>query len=257
MLQFIKQHLRTVGPRGLFSAVRAAATQSTIIVDIEREGIRFPIHLRVNTSDIPTCEQLFRDQEYDFSVPAPPRTIVDAGANVGLVSIYFANRWPDAKIIAIEPEKDNFAMLKKNVAPYENIQAVNAALWNRDTHINIVDTGLGSWSFMTEEDDTPEEPAGKVVHRIRSMTVAKIMDDFGLEKIDILKIDIEGAEKEVFEDTSTWIARVDAIIIELHEHMKPGCLRSFYNGSNGFDDEWKKGENVYLARAGRLTDFPA
>lgn len=52
----------------------------------------------------------------------------------------------------------------------------------------------------------------------------------------------------MFSDTSSWIEKVDSIIIELHERMKAGCNRSFYCGSNGFNSEWEQGENVYLSR---------
>ena len=76
----------------------------------------------------------------------------------------------------------------------------------------------------------------------------RLIDKYRLDRIDILIMHVEGAEKEVFSDTSSWIEKVDAIIVELHEHMKPGCVCSFYNGSNGFDHEWLKGENVYLSR---------
>ncbi len=79
---------------------------------------------------------------------------------------------------------------------------------------------------------------------VNGITVDKIMKDFNLKKIDILKIDIEGAEKEVFQDTSFWIKKVNSIVIELHEDLKPGCSRSFYNGTNGFDDEWIQGYNL-------------
>jgi hypothetical protein len=75
------------------------------------------------------------------------------------------------------------------------------------------------------------------------------MKEQGIDYIDILKIDIEGAEREIFRDPSSWIEKVDSLIIELHECMKPGCYRSFYNGSNGFDDEWQQGEKVYLTRS--------
>jgi hypothetical protein len=74
------------------------------------------------------------------------------------------------------------------------------------------------------------------------------MRDHQLESIDILKIDIEGAEKEVFADSTAWLGRVRAIIIELHDRLKPGCSRSFYNGSNGFDHEQYRGESVFLWR---------
>jgi len=88
---------------------------------------------------------------------------------------------------------------------------------------------------------------------VPAITVGTLMRNFGLDEIDILKLDIEGAEREVFGDTSAWIGEVDALIVALHERMKPGCNRSFYSGSSGFDREWKAGENVYLSRGDLLS----
>ena len=76
------------------------------------------------------------------------------------------------------------------------------------------------------------------------------MKEQGIDHIDLLKIDIEGAEREIFRDPSSWIGKVDALIVELHERMKPGCNRSFYGGATGLDHEWSQGENVYLTRSG-------
>jgi len=90
MFRFIKRYLRTVGIRGLLRAVGANATQSTVLFSVCRKGIAFPIHLRLNTSDVPTYEDLFSNKDYDFFVHKPPTTIVDAGANIGLASIHFA-----------------------------------------------------------------------------------------------------------------------------------------------------------------------
>lgn len=248
MFRFIKRYLRTVGMGGLIRAVVAKATRSTVLFRVDRKGVAFPIYLRLNSSDVATYEDLFAKGDYGFSVHQPPRIIVDAGANVGLASIIFANRWPEATIIAIEPESSNFDLLKRNVAPYDNVHPVNAALWNQTGEISVIDTGLGNWAFMTQAQDASVTASGRPGGTIRAMTMDDVMDEYRLDRIDILKIDIEGAEKEVFADTSSWIERVDAIIVELHERMKPGCLRSFYNGSNGFDNEWKQGENVYLSR---------
>jgi FkbM family methyltransferase len=204
----------------------------------------------VGTSDLPTYRQVFVENEYDFSADVQPKVIVDAGANVGLASLYFANKYPESKIIAIEPEKKNFEVLLKNVAPYPNIIALNAALWNKKGLINLVDPGLGSWGFMTEESS--QDALGCYLHSVEAVSIDSLIDKFQLPGINILKIDIEGAEKEVFADTSAWIGKVDSIIIELHERMKQGCNRSFYNGSNGFDSEWLRGENVYLSKNGYL-----
>ena len=249
----IKLSFRVAGFTGLFYAIKGKIMNSQVRLSMDRKDVKFPFSLRVPSSDIPTYKQVFINQDYDFLVETPPKVIVDAGANIGLASVYFANKYPGAMIIAIEPENDNFELLKRNVEPYRNVIPIHSALWNKNETIKLVDPGIGSWGFMTEEANISETKLGKFSHTVKAMTLGKIIADYQLNKIDILKIDIEGAEKEVFEDTSSWIGKVEALIIELHEDMKSGCNRSFYNGSNGFDDEWKQGENVYLAKGKYLT----
>jgi FkbM family methyltransferase len=239
---------RAVGVRGLAAGIKGKITRTSTLQKIERPDLRFPFHLRVPSSDVPALEQIFVRQEYDFEVAKPPQTLVDAGANIGLASLYFANRFPRANIIAIEPEQSNFDLLSKNVAPYKTITAMRAALWHENGIINLVDPDLGKWGFMTQARDDVEEKFGAFLHEVRAITVDTLMKEHGIDHIDILKIDIEGAEREVFRDPSAWIGKVGALIVELHERMKPGCNSSFYNSTKGFDDEWFQGENVYLAK---------
>ena len=247
MLSRIGYFYSRFGMAGVIGATKAKLSGSSVPFKVERAGVKSPFYLRFGTTDVLAYDQVFLEQEYDFETRSPPRTIVDAGANIGLAAIYFANRYPDAKIISIEPEEGNFKALQRNVAPYPNIVPLHAALWDKNEEISLVDPGLGEWGFMTEGGGNGQSRS-KVRSLVQAMTVDRIMRDYGIEKIDILKIDIEGAEKEVFRDTSPWISKVDAIIIELHERMKAGCNRSFYTGSTGFDAEWRQGENVYLTR---------
>lgn len=256
MIHTIAYYFRTVGARGLTSAARAKLLGKPALLQMNRSEIKFPFFLRVPSSDVCVFEQTFLGGAYDLSVDHAPRTIVDAGANTGLASIYFANRFPDATVIAIEPEADNWRLLKKNVAPYRNIVPVRGALWQDDTEVNLVDPHLGRWGFMTQSQNDAGELLGDLIDEVRGMTVSTLMTQYGLDRIDILKMDIEGAEREVFRDSSAWIERVDALIIELHEHLKAGCNRSFYNGSNGFEYEWQQGENVYLTRKGCCVRRP-
>lgn len=222
-------------------------------VILNHKDARFPFTLRNFSSDVPTFMQVFIKQEYSFSVTSSPEVILDAGANIGLASIYFATKFPNTKIISIEPEESNFKLLQINSNPYKNIIPVQAALWNKNGIIDLIDPGLGHWGFMTDKENNQEKPLGLYKHKVSSITIDKLMKTYGADAIDILKIDIEGAEKEVFNDSSAWIGKVRALIIELHERMKPGCNRSFYNGSNGFDCEWSQGENIYLSRGKYLT----
>ncbi len=241
-------YLRTVGLRGLMAALRGRLGAGSVPLRMTRREIRHPFWLRIPSSDVPTCEQVFVNRDYAFEVDRAPACIVDAGANIGLATIYFANRFPEARIIAIEPERDNFALLQANLAPYPRAVPLQAALWHRNGQIRLMDPGLGSWGFTTEAIEQGVSGPHQTRHTVRAVTVDRILEEFDLERIDILKIDIEGAEKEVFGDSSAWIDRVDAIIIELHERYKKGCNRSFYCGSPGFAGEWTRGENVYLSR---------
>src|SRR5437667_11569462 len=65
-------------------------------------GIRNPVHIRIRTTDTSTYSDILVGGEYAFDLPFAPKIIVDAGANIGMASIYFTHRYPDAKIIAIE-----------------------------------------------------------------------------------------------------------------------------------------------------------
>ncbi|MDR1893296.1 MAG: FkbM family methyltransferase [Spirochaetales bacterium] len=221
------------------------------IVRINPPGYPCPLFIRDKTTDVPQYKAIIEEGEYDFTPRRPPEVILDAGANIGLSTVYFANRYPGAKIIALEPEGGNYKMLVKNTENYPQVRAIQAALWDRVTEIDLFDTGLGNDGFMAAPGGAGDElltPWAARRHSVQTITVEKIMKDCQIGGIDILKMDIEGAEREVFNNSREWMGRVRAIIVELHERMKPGCQRSFYNNTNGFDQEWQHGEDFYLTR---------
>jgi FkbM family methyltransferase len=249
MIDTIKYYYKRFGINGIIGIIKTKFTKTEVLIRVDRKEIKFPFYLRDQTSDIPTFDQIFLKEEYSFSPYKSPRIIVDAGANIGLTSIYFANKYPEAKIISIEPEKSNYKLLKKNIDQYNNIVAYHAALWNKNEMINLVDPGLGKWGFMTTNNENNNEILeSNTCHEVQGLTVDRIMNMNDLKEIDILKIDIEGSEREVFLNSSDWIEKINIIIIELHEQMRTGCNSSFYNGTSGFDDEWTQGENIFLSR---------
>jgi FkbM family methyltransferase len=201
------------------------------------------LFLRLNTTDLETLLQMFWNREYEFELAAEPATIVDAGANVGYASVYFASRFPRAKILAIEPEAANFAQLQKNVAGNRNIVPIQAALWNEDTSLTLVDAGAGSWGFRVSSQESSESRAG-----VRAVAVPTLMSEHEMDTIDILKLDVEGSEKEIFESSADWINSVGVIVAELHDKYRMGCARAFYNATNGFAHEARLGENILLRR---------
>ena len=250
MIDTLRVCFHAAGVHGVIAAIAGKLTGTSFLVQTHRSGIRHPFFLRLPSSDAWTLEQIFVQQEYRFDVARQPVSILDAGANIGLASILLANRFPRARIIAIEPEAGNFALLERNVAPYPNITPIRAALWHDNSTVDIVDPGLGHWGFMVRSGMRKPVPGDESVTEVPAITVDAIMQKYGLERIDILKMDIEGAEYEVFDDPSRWISKVGALIVELHDRTRPGCSRRFYSRSSGFDHEWQVGENVYLSRSG-------
>ena len=115
------------GVQTLLQAIRLAGCSSVAIcrlarrpreIQVAREGLNHPLWLRLRTTDVSVFEEIIVNSEYHFEYAGEPRTIVDAGANIGLTSVFFANRFPQARIFAIEPEAQNFEMLKKNTGAY-------------------------------------------------------------------------------------------------------------------------------------------
>lgn len=249
-LKVLKRYQRVFGIRGPIGIAKGKLAGKPVLLQVKGFGLKSPVSLRVPSSDVRVFEQIFTRNEYKFDVNRDPEFIVDAGANIGLASVYFANQFPNARILAIEPEKENFEVLVKNVEPYPNIQPVLGALWSEKMEVEVVDRGFGNWGFMIEAPSDGRTSSNSNHQMVEGMTVDMILDRYDVKKISILKLDIEGAELEVFRNSSSWIDRVDSLIIELHEHMKPGCNRSFYSATGGFDIEWSQGEFVYLTRAG-------
>jgi FkbM family methyltransferase len=249
-----KYYRRFLGTNGAISAAKGRIRNSPELFEMSSPEASFPFDLRVPSSDVGVYSQVFLKHEYKFEVNKTPSFIVDAGANIGLASIFFASRFPGTRILAIEPEKTNFEVLVKNTALYPNIIPVHAALWGDNAEIDVVDPGLGNWGFMTAAQGGTAKQMGQ---KVQGMTLDSIFDQYGIQRISIFKSDIEGAELEVFRNSSSWIDRIDSLIVELHEHMKPGCNRTFHRATDDFAWEWTQGELVYLTRDGGCLKPPA
>jgi FkbM family methyltransferase len=196
----------------------------------------------VRTTDVSLLNEIILRSQYEWQLPRSPRVIVDAGANIGLASIYYANKYPNAQIISLEPAPSNLILLRKNMANYSNSAVVAGALWKHDGHVRVVDPGTGEWGFQV----AGEANNGDIV---AAFSIDTLMKTCGVEYIDLLKVDIEGAEKEVFENPSNWIDRVGAIAVELHDFLRDGCSRTFYQAIGQFDFQSRRGETIFVRRA--------
>jgi FkbM family methyltransferase len=181
------------------------------------------VWLRPGTSDLEVFHGIFADKDYEFACwDISPELIVDAGANIGLTSLYFARKHPTARIIAIEPEASNLELLRRNTQSEPNITVIAGALWPHKTLLSMQDETAEKWAFSVSEAraDAPG---------IEAYTIPDILAGVGAQRIDLLKIDIEGAEKELFSSGwEEWLPRVGRIAIELHDRLVPGCSMAFY-----------------------------
>jgi FkbM family methyltransferase len=205
------------------------------VAKVELPGIRELVGVRPQTTDEPTFTHVFLNREYDIELPLVPRLVVDAGANVGYASIWFANRYPDAKIVAIEPSPENFKLLRDNTILYANVALFAGGVWPRACHLKIVTQGangefLGEWGFRVEETDHPNADT------LPAVTLGQILRELGQPAIDLLKLDVEGAEKEIFSaGCDDWLPRTNVLMLELHDRFRPGASDAFFSAVNTRD----------------------
>lgn len=235
---------------GLRLSQNTTVYPSRVSVPVDAAG--YEVSLRLHTSDIPTFRQVFTKLEYENpSLPGSAGAVVDLGANVGFAAVYFGLRYPEARIICVEPDEDNFNALVSNTRGLgERVIGVKGAIWIDDGVINLQTADkdglpLGAWGAQVTSD---ESGASKPTAAYR---LATLLERHAFEKVDILKIDIEGAELELFSDAADWLPKVDLIMIETHDRFRPGSEATVRSAVSAlFKELPKHGENLIFRRNG-------
>jgi FkbM family methyltransferase len=183
-------------------------------IQVKVRGIRNRVAIRTADSDIYDFNHSLGPWREALNLGFTPSVIVDAGANVGYSVLRFLLEYPDAKIVAIEPGPDNLAQFAKNCAGYKNLSVEPHALWTHRTRLTITNPEEGSNAFQVGED-----PHGTIT----SVSISDLIERHSLDRIDLLKMDIEGSEIEVFSDCAAWLPKVEALLVETHDRMRAGC----------------------------------
>jgi FkbM family methyltransferase len=220
---------------------------------IERLSVRIPrgradIELRMGTTDVDTFKQVFVANEYNIpDLPLSCRNIFDLGANIGCSAVYFAEKYPAVKILAVEPDEENYRLLVRNVEQFKaRITCVRAAVWDRAEQIyssdrDAVGQPLGAWGVRVSGEAAPGGVA------VQAVTMPELLGRLADGAwVDILKIDIEGAEVELFSDASaSWLPRIGIVVVETHDRFKPGSRQAVCSrlGSD-FAELKPRGENL-------------
>lgn len=172
--------------------------------------------------------------------------IIDGGANIGDETARFRVHHPDAVIAAIEPASRNYRLLERNFTTDRNVRLFHGGLWPKPAQLLVV-AGACSQAFTVSEVVGNDHDQSDLV---RAFSIPEIMQAMGWQEIDVLKLDIEGAEKLLFtQNTADWIHRVRCVIFEVADHESPGMTQAIYGAIS--DHRFRSticGENLILIR---------
>jgi FkbM family methyltransferase len=229
---------------GLVQTARfvGAGLRGEEMVRVRVPGVRNPLLCRTRGSDRWVLWEVFGRAHCEYALRRPPHLIIDGGANVGYVSVFLAQAYPDAKIVAVEPDLSNLALLRENCAPYPNIEVIPGAMWPERTELFIENPDELSWGLRVSEAQSSTD------RLFPSVTVGDILARSGEDRIDLLKLDIEGSEERLFSrGYEGWIGRVGKLIVETHGPRSREAVLAATE-SRGFVRSWH-GEHIVMEAA--------
>ncbi len=183
-----------------------------------------PLFFRYNTHDYYGIGQILAGSEYDvLGADASPRVIVDCGANIGATARFFLQKYPECRVVCIEAGESNAEVCRRNVEAYgRRAQVLVGAVWGQEAQVKIEhapDQGVAGSMMQVRPVRPGEKPD------MQAMRIDGILDRAGFSRADVVKIDIEGAEADVFaSQPELFLDRTDTVIIELHG---PVCEQLF------------------------------
>jgi FkbM family methyltransferase len=194
-------------------------------VPVRLRQSRLPLFCRPGTSDFTTLREIYVWNEYSAArefIKGPIRTVIDCGSNVGFSIVYFNHLWPDARIVGVEPDPENFEISRQTLAPLVDSGHVKLfrCFVGGSARTATFDFSNGGSDCIRLKDIAGTEPAaGPAVQTAQVMTLSQLMSDNAMERIDVLKLDVEGSEKELFESGGDWVGRTRYIVVELHDDL--------------------------------------
>ena len=201
------------------------------LLNVRPPFLKYPVKLRARTSDPFVFRQIMIENEYLPLKDLRVETILDLGANIGLASAWFLNRFPAATVFAVEAAADNYPTCKENLAQYgSRARVLHGAAWSSRETLTLRRKSCAADNSVHESGTGhPDEV------QVEGWDIASLIEMSGFKQVDLLKIDIEGAEAEVFRaDVSQWLGRVRNLCIELHGEE---CRKAFFGALAGYDFE--------------------
>jgi FkbM family methyltransferase len=202
------------------------------VVQVNLRGHTRPFGVRLGSTDWLVLVEVFLDGEYaparDLCDGCSLGTIVDLGSNAGFSVRYWLERFPGTRVIAVEPDAGNVAMMRQNIALAQSATPpvlVQACIVGRPRERVFLEQGSPrEWAFaIAEQESSTTVP-------VRAMTLDQLLTHAAVVgKIGMLKCDIEGAEADLFEHCDSWIQSVERLVVEVHGDFSPRRLISMLN----------------------------
>lgn len=147
---------------------------------------------------------------YQFKAQNDNPVIIDCGANIGMSVLYFKRLYPRSQILAFEPDPNLFNFLQKNVTnfAFDDVSIEQKAIWLDDHGVSFLSEGGHSGAII------PSGQQGNKIVEVHSVRLKDVLEAF--ERVDMLKMDIEGAENEVLFDCGNVLSRCDHVFVEYH-----------------------------------------
>jgi FkbM family methyltransferase len=238
----VYRYSRLCGPLRAARYLAAERRGTAALLSVQHPSLAGRVWLRLGSTDISVAGKVILEREYVLPLARDPAVIVDAGAYTGISSLWFASRYPNARILALEPDPANYELLRWNVSRERRITPLQEALWPEDGMVAIRDAGAGAWGHRVSGDAGPKT--------VKATSMRSLMQRMGLERVDLLKLDIEGAEVELFEaDSRSWLHVVDAIAVETHDDIRPGARGAVLDACTDFSAFEIGHETLFLQRA--------
>lgn len=192
---------------------------------VSKEGVQ--ILLRKGSSDLKVFRQIIINEEFKNVVQLihqhdiKIKNVIDAGANIGLTTLYLKEHFPETEILCIEPDASNQAQLSQHIAlnNLTEVDLIRGGVWSHNSWLNIDNTFRDGLEWSRRLQPTENERGSIPVYSINHILAEKQW-----ESINLLKMDIEGAEEMIFSESAdlSFLSKVKVIAIEIHDMFEAG-----------------------------------